>query len=342
MLVLGIETSCDETALSLVADGRHVLANEVTSSLKEHQRYGGVVPEIASRAHVNLITYQLEALLEKARVHPAQIDRIAVTFGPGLAGSLLIGIAAAKALGLAWGKPVVGVNHLQAHLYAALMGDTPWPLEERMVGLVVSGGHTALIEMEGIHRMRLLGQTRDDAVGEAFDKVAKLLGLGFPGGPEIERTAVGGNPKAHRFLVARMKDGSDYDFSFSGIKTAVLHKVREFGNGQAAQALPAEAVADLAASFQESVVEELVGKVLNACRRGRIQRLIVGGGVIANRRLRERLKELCADFRIALGIPSLGLCTDNGAMVAGLAAQLIPGEPLDLTARPNLAVESFA
>ncbi|MBI3333547.1 MAG: tRNA (adenosine(37)-N6)-threonylcarbamoyltransferase complex transferase subunit TsaD, partial [Candidatus Omnitrophica bacterium] len=217
---MGIETSCDETALALVEDGRKVLAAEVASSLKEHQRYGGVVPEIASRAHLELVTCELEALLKAGGVGPHDVDRIAVTRGPGLAGSLLVGIAAAKALGIAWDKPVIGVNHLQAHLYAALMGEGSWPLELPMIGLVISGGHTAVVRMEGLGRWELLGQTRDDAVGEAFDKVAKLLGLSFPGGPEIERAAQAGDPKAFRFSVPRMKSGSPYDFSLSGIKTA--------------------------------------------------------------------------------------------------------------------------
>ena len=333
MLVLGVETSCDETALALVADGRKVLRSHVLSSLKAHQPYGGVVPEIASRAHVELLTLQLEALLSETRVLPGGIDRIAVTHGPGLSGSLLMGVAAAKALGLAWRKEVVAVNHLQAHLYAALMVKPDWGIDSPMIGLVVSGGHTALVRMEGIHRYRLLGQTRDDAAGEAFDKVAKLLGLGFPGGPEIERVARQGNPKAFRFTVPKIKGGSSFDFSYSGVKTAVLHKVRS------ENLVTPQFAADVAASFQHSVVEELAEKTLQACRAERISRVAVGGGVIANQLLRERLQETLSDFGIERAIPPMDLCTDNGAMVAGLGSHRKPTQLSKLMAIPDLQVE---
>ncbi len=347
MLVLGIETSCDETALALVADGRKVLGTQVASSLKQHQRYGGVVPEIASRAHVELLTYELEALFSAAKINPADVDRIAVTHGPGLPGSLTVGVAAAKALGIAWGKEVVGVNHLQAHLYAALMETPGWALDAPMIGLVISGGHTALVRMKGIREYRLLGQTRDDAVGEAFDKVAKVLGLGFPGGPEIERVARQGNPKSHRFSKPKIKSGSPYDFSLSGIKTAVLYKVREAvgvplqaaGSIGSLPKLDAAQVSDLAASFQSSVVEEVVMKCVAACRSNRILRLTVGGGVVANRLLRERLKSVCADLKIETAIPSMSLCTDNGAMVAGLGRHVSPVAPMALATVPDLRVE---
>ncbi len=337
MLVLGIETSCDETALALVEDGRKILGTQVASSLPSHQKYGGIVPEIASRAHVELLTYELEALLSSAKVDPSQLDRIAVTHGPGLAGSLVVGIAAAKALGIAWGKPIVGVNHLQAHLYAACMENPTWVLDAPVVGLVISGGHTALIRMDGIRgKVQLLGQTRDDAVGEAFDKVAKLLGLKFPGGPEIEQIARKGNAKAHRFTIPRIKSGSDFDFSLSGIKTAVLYKIRDW---EKTQPLIPQFAADLAASFQASIVEEVVMKSVAACRRNRIPRLVVGGGGIANQLLRQRLMEVCRDLSIEVAIPSMGLCTDNGAMVAGLGFHLDPVHPKTLTAIPNLRVE---
>ena len=363
MLVLGIETSCDETGLALVADGRQVLGTQLASSLPHHQRYGGVVPEIASRAHVELLTVELESLLTACHVSPEQIDRIAVTCGPGLAGALLVGVAAAKALALAWGKEITGINHLQAHLYAALMAPPPavsdeagffeekgpfgptsgggvenpqFPLDAPMIGLVVSGGHTAIVRMDGIRRFRLLGQTRDDAVGEAFDKVAKLLGLGFPGGPEIEKVAQRGNPRTFRFSVPRIKGGSPYDFSLSGIKTAVLYKTREWENHSSAHS---EFVADLAASFQHAVVEEVVGKTIVACRENRIHRLVLGGGVVANGSLRERFREVCAEHAIRLACPSLGLCTDNGAMVAGLGCHALGTDPVRLTAVPDLRVE---
>ena len=339
MLVLGIETSCDETGLALVADGRKVLGAQLATSLHQHQRFGGVVPEIASRAHVELLTCELEALLSSTRISPDQIDRIAVTCGPGLSGSLLVGVAAAKALALAWGKELTAVNHLHAHLYAALMERPEFPLDAPMIGLVISGGHTALVRMEGIHRFTLLGQTRDDAVGEAFDKVAKLLGLGFPGGPEIEKAARGGRSQTFRFTAPQMKSGSAYDFSLSGIKTAVLYKVRqESVSGR----LDSEWVADLAASFQSSVVGEVVEKTLAACEEFRTDRLVVGGGVVANRFLRDRLEQACAQRKIQCGIPSLQLCTDNGTMVAGLGSHLPPVRPVDLTAVPDLQVSGGA
>lgn len=331
--MLGIETSCDETALGLVEDGRRILAACTASSLQRLRPYGGVVPEIVSRFHVELITRELENLLAQAKIGPSAVDQIAVTYGPGLSGSLAVGVAAAKALGLAWGKPVIGVNHLQAHLYAALLGRDPMALTEPAIGLVISGGHTALILMEGTKRCRALGQTRDDAVGEAFDKTAKLMSLGFPGGPEIERAALRGDPRAFRFTVPKIRGGSPYDFSFSGIKTAVLHKIQKEGS------LSAGFVADLAASFQSSVVEEVVMKAVGACREHRVPRLVVGGGVIANGRLRGRLAEVAGDFGIDLALPEVAWSTDNGVMVAGLGAHL-KGQPLSrLTVVPDLSVE---
>jgi len=354
MLVLGIETSCDETGLALVDGGRKVVAAQLASSLKEHQRYGGVIPEIASRAHVELLTCELEALLAAGKVSADGVDRIAVTYGPGLPGCLLAGVAAAKALGLAWRRDLVPVNHLHAHLYAALMESAEASLDERMIGLVISGGHTALVRMDGIGRYTLLGQTRDDAVGEAFDKVAKLLGLGFPGGPEIERVAREGNPAAFRFTVPKMKSGNPYEFSLSGMKTAVLYKVNEWANGRMGElakgsatrpvahsltrSLDPQFTADMAASFQASIVEEVVQKTVSACRQSGIIHLVVGGGVAANRRLRERLSEACGEMGIHLRVPSLGLCTDNGAMVAGLGHHLKPVMSRELTAMPELGI----
>ena len=319
-----------------MADGRRVLGAQLASSLLQHQKYGGVIPEIASRAHVELLTCELEALLESCKVKPSHLDRVAVTRGPGLSGCLLIGMAAAKALGLAWQKDLVPVNHLHAHLYAALMEDPEPLLRQRMIGLVLSGGHTALVRIDGIGRYSLLGQTRDDAVGEAFDKVGKLLGLGFPGGPEIERVAMKGNPSAFRFTVPRMKSGSPYDFSLSGIKTAVLYKVREYQKTEGL--LPSDFVADMAASFQSSVVEEVVQKTVRACREAGAVHLAVGGGVVANGVLRRRLAEACAEVAIRLWVPPLSLCTDNGAMVAGLGHHLPVVASKELTAIPELGV----
>ena len=322
--------------MALVEGGRNLLAAQLASSLKEHQKYGGVVPEIASRAHVEFLTCELEALLAAGKVSPDSVDRIAVTYGPGLPGCLLAGVAAAKALGLAWRRDLVPVNHLHAHLYAALMESPEASLDERMIGLVISGGHTALVRMDGIGRYTLLGQTRDDAVGEAFDKVAKLLGLGFPGGPEIERAARGGNPAAFRFTVPKMKSGNPYEFSLSGMKTAVLYKVREAEKGSGA--LSPGFVADMSASFQAAIIEEVVQKTVSACRTSGIIHLVVGGGVVANRRLREQLSEACQQMGIRLRVPSLGLCTDNGAMVAGLGHHLKPVMSRELTAMPELGI----
>lgn len=352
--MLGIETSCDETGLALVADGRRVLAAQLASSIKQHQKYGGVIPEIASRAHVELLTRELEQLMAAAKIGPSQVDRIAVTCGPGLSGALLVGVAAAKALGLAWRKELVAVNHLHAHLYAALMEDPEPLLRQKMIGLVISGGHTALVRMDGIGRYSLLGQTRDDAVGEAFDKVAKLLGLPFPGGPEIERAAQEGDPSAFRFTVPRMKSGSPYDFSLSGIKTSVLYKVNEWANGRMGElakgsatrlvahsptrSLGPQFVADMAASFQSAVVEEVVGKTIRACREAGAVHLAVGGGVVANGPLRRRLAESCAEYGVQLRVPPLPLCTDNGAMVAGLGRHLSAVPSKELTAIPELGV----
>lgn len=345
MLVLGIETSCDETGLALVADGRAVLGSQLASSLKHHQRYGGVVPEIASRAHVELLTVELENLLVSCRISPRQIDRIAVTYGPGLAGALLVGVAAAKGLALAWDKPLVAVNHLQAHLYAALMERPDWPMEELAIGLVISGGHTALVRMEGIGRFELLGQTQDDAVGEAFDKVSRLLGLGFPGGPEIERVGRDGDPQAFRFSVPRIKKGSPYDFSLSGMKTAVLYRVQEETKTEARsdmrEAPSAAFIADMAASFQSAIVEQVLEKTLAACREHGILRLVLGGGVVANRRLRERFEQESQRIGMKLAFPSLGLCTDNGAMVGGLGCHREVLSPADLTAVPDLRLEAI-
>ena len=338
MLVLGIETSCDETGLALVDGGRRVVATQLASSLKRHQKFGGIIPEIASRAHVELFTCELETLLGSGKVAAGDVDRIAVTYGPGLSGSLLAGVAAAKALALAWNKSLVPVNHLHAHLYAALMETPETSLEERRIGLVISGGHTALVRMDGIRKHLLLGQTRDDAVGEAFDKVAKLLGLGFPGGPEIERVAREGNRAAFRFTVPRMKSGSPYEFSLSGMKTAVLYKVREEQKSRPREALSAHFVADMAASFQAAIVDEVVQKTISACRNMGITRLVVGGGVVANRHLRERLSESCGEYGIQPRLPSFGLCTDNGAMVAGLGHHLDPVLSRELTAVPELGV----
>lgn len=337
---MGIETSCDETGLALVDDGGQILAEQLASSLPSHQRFGGIVPEIASRAHVECLLIELENLLERAGVTPRAVERIAVTAGPGLPGALLVGIAAAKALAMAWRIPLVGVNHLQAHLYVALMKGRTDFLEAPTVGLVVSGGHTALLRLQGFDRMEVLGQTRDDAVGEAFDKVAKLLGLGFPGGPVIERTAREGNPKAFRFPTPRLKAGSPHDFSLSGLKTAALLRVqKEQASGGA---LSCAFVADLAASFQRCIVEEVTAKTLAACEAAGARRLVLGGGVVANRDLRQRLVEAAAERGVETALPERALCTDNGVMVAALGRHLLALPPGRLNAVPDLGVASLS
>lgn len=331
MLTLGIETSCDETAAAVTSDGTLVLSNVVASSQAFHAHYGGVVPEIASRAHVELIGQVVQQALAAAGVAWGQVELIAVTAGPGLVGSLLVGISMAQALGAALGLPVVGVHHLKAHLYANFM--RPDPPGFPCVGLVVSGGHTDLVSVEGPGRWVPLGRTRDDAVGEAFDKVAKLLGLGYPGGPRIEACARRGNPRQVRFPRASLGPSS-LEFSFSGLKTAVLYYVQRqaapgggppvAGVGEPAGAAPIpEAVRDdVAASFQEAAVEVLVEKAMLACARQACQDLVIGGGVSINERLRARLAEAGVRQGVRVWAPERALCLDNAAMVSGLGAMM--------------------
>ena len=319
MRILAIETSCDETSAAVLVDGRRVLSNVVASQDAIHAPYGGVVPELASRRHLEVIVPVLERALEEAGVKLADLDGIVVTRGPGLIGSLLVGCSLAKALAWAHGKPLVGVNHLEGHIYAAFLEDDP--PEHPFLALVVSGGHTALYHARAPLRYALVGETRDDAAGEAFDKVAKLLGLGFPGGPIIQRIAERGDPRAVAFPLAQMTDGTR-DFSFSGIKTAVLYRAR----GQDARrpmALTEEEKADVAAGFQEAVVDVLVEQSFKACARTGTRRLAVGGGVAANSRLRAMAVERATEHGIRVRVPRPGLCTDNGAMVAALGAELV-------------------
>jgi N6-L-threonylcarbamoyladenine synthase len=321
--VLGIETSCDETAAAVVDDGRVVRSSVVASQADLHARFGGVVPEIASRAHVELIGDVVEQALVEAGTTLSGIDAVAAVHGPGLAGALIVGVSAAKAIALATGLPYVGVHHHEAHVYAALL-EAP-DLEPPLVTLVVSGGHTLLIAMDAHGVYRVLGQTVDDAAGEAFDKVARFLGLGYPGGPAIDRVARDGSPTAIPFPRPMLDDG--FDFSFSGLKTAVVHYVRKH---------PEIEVADIAASFQEAVVDVLVEKLLAAARDTGIDTVVVGGGVAANSRLRARLGEV-ADRRVV--VPALDLCTDNAAMVAAVAAHRLAADgpsPLGGGVVPNL------
>ncbi|MBU1586421.1 MAG: tRNA (adenosine(37)-N6)-threonylcarbamoyltransferase complex transferase subunit TsaD [Actinobacteria bacterium] len=325
-LVLGIETSCDETGIGIVR-GTTLLANVISSSMEEHARYGGVVPEVAARAHLEALVPALRQALAEADVELADLDAIAVTSGPGLSGALMVGVGAAKALALSLGKPLYAVNHLVGHVGADVLsvsaGSTTGPLEYPTIALLVSGGHTSLLHVRDlISDVELLGETIDDAAGEAFDKVARLLGLPYPGGPEIDRAAVGGNPKAIRFPrgLTHAKDAEKhrYDFSFSGLKTAVARWVeRERDEGREVP------IADVAASFREAVVDVLLTKAVAACVDLGVPRLLLGGGVVANARVRELAAERCAAAGIRLRIPPLSLCTDNGAMIAALGAQLV-------------------
>ena len=306
MQILGIETSCDETAAAVVADGRRVRSSVVSSQVDLHARYGGVVPEIASRAHVEIVNDVIEQALVEAGVTLRDIDAVAAVHGPGLAGALLVGVSAAKAIALAIDRPYVGVNHHEAHMYAALLEDPG--LEPPFVTLVVSGGHTLLIAMDDHGKYRVLGRTVDDAAGEAFDKVARFLGLGYPGGPAIDRLARQGDPKAIAFPRPMLDDGND--FSFSGLKTAVVLYMRKHPDAE---------VADVAASFQAAVVDVLVTKLLRVAEQTEMQTIVIGGGVAANSALRERLVEEGETSGLRIMLPSIGLCTDNAAMVASVA-----------------------
>ena len=324
--VLGIETSCDETAASVVIGGHLVRSSVVSSQVDIHARFGGVVPEIASRAHVDLLTPVIAECLVESGYDGADLQAVAATVGPGLVGSLLVGVSTAKALALVWGVPFVAVNHLEAHLYAALVEDPS--LELPLVVLLVSGGHTMLIEMEDHGRYRLLGSTIDDAAGEAFDKVGRYLGLGYPGGPAIDRISMEGDPHAIAFPRAMYHEG--LDFSFSGLKTSVVNHVRRN---------PAAATADVAASFQEAVVDVLVTKARRAAHQIGAKGLVLGGGVAANSLLRERFLSACVEDGIHGFLPSRSMCTDNAAMVAAAAWWRLGSDGpsgLDTRADPNL------
>ena len=330
-LVLGIESSCDETGVGIVR-GTTLLTNTVSSSMDEHVRFGGVIPEIASRAHLDAFVPTLRQALNDAGVELADIDAIAVTSGPGLAGALMVGVCAAKALAVATGKPLYAINHLVAHVGVGLLdgqsGSAPRP-PDNLGALLVSGGHTEILKINSItDDVRLLGSTIDDAAGEAYDKVARILGLGYPGGPAIDRLAKTGNAKAIRFprgLTQPKYMGSAeepgphrYDWSFSGLKTAVARCVEQFE--ARGEEVP---VADIAAAFQEAVVDVITSKAVLACREHGIKDVLLGGGVAANSRLRELTGQRCASAGIRLHVPPLDLCTDNGAMVAALGAQLV-------------------
>jgi N6-L-threonylcarbamoyladenine synthase len=323
MNILGIETSCDETAASVVRDGKIILSNIVASSLKEHQKYGGIIPEIASRRQIESIHTVVQSALKEASVPLTDIDAIAVTQFPGLIGSLLVGISYARALSFATNKPLMEIDHIKAHLYANFLstaeakGKKPSP-SLPAIGLVVSGGHSSLYHIKNFQRFELLGKTRDDAAGEAFDKVARILGLGYPGGPVIDRLAQKGQNASIRFPAAELP--GTCDFSFSGVKTAVLYYARQH------QKEKGFSVEKVAYSFQNSVVTILIEKCIATCLKKKVKTLLVGGGVAANSALRNRLLEEAAKNDIRVFYPPMNLCVDNAAMIAGLGFQAA-GQP---------------
>jgi N6-L-threonylcarbamoyladenine synthase len=335
-LILGIETSCDETGVGIVR-GHTLLTDAVASSVDSHARFGGVVPEVASRAHLEAMVPTMQRALDDSGIRLSDVDAIAVTAGPGLAGALLVGVSAAKAYALAAGKPLYGVNHLVGHV--AVDGLDHGPLPEPCVALLVSGGHTSLLLVNDIvHDVQLLGETMDDAAGEAFDKVARLLGLAYPGGPSIDREARDADPAAIAFPrgLTGPRD-APYDFSFSGLKTAVARWVEP--RQRAGERID---VADVAASFQEAVADVLTRKALRACQEYGARHLLIGGGVAANSRLRALAEERCAEAGIELRVPRPRLCTDNGAMIAALGSRVVAAgvapSALDFPTDSNLPV----
>jgi N6-L-threonylcarbamoyladenine synthase len=326
--ILGIETSCDETAAAVVTGGGDIRSSVVSSQVDLHARFGGVVPEIASRAHVELLTPVVAEALVEAGVDNGGIDAVAATVGPGLIGSLLVGVSAAKALALVWDVPFVGVNHLEAHFYASFLEEPG--LEPPLVVLLVSGGHTMLVRFDDHGKYAVLGSTIDDAAGEAFDKVARYLGLGYPGGPAIDREATKGDPESIAFPRSMIDNG--LDFSFSGLKTSVINHVRKH---------PDVSTQDVAASFQAAVVDVLVAKAKRAALESGAKGLCLGGGVAANSLLRERFLDTCTEIGVHGFLPSRAMCTDNAAMVAAAAWYRLRDDgptALDAGADPNLGI----
>ncbi len=305
-VILGIETSCDETAAAVVMGGNDILSNIVSSQIDIHARFGGVVPEVASRAHLEALIPVVDEAITSAGIEPARIDAVAATVGPGLIGALLVGVSAAKALSLSWNKPFIGINHMEAHLYAGLLDDPT--LEFPLVVLLVSGGHTMIVEMRGHGDYSVLGHTIDDAAGEAYDKVARYLNLGYPGGPIIDKVAVDGNSEAIAFPRAMLHDG--LNFSFSGLKTAVVNHVRKH---------PEANSVDVAASFQAAVVDVLCAKTIRAAKEVGAKGIVLGGGVSANSRLRAQMTAQGEENGFKVALPSRAMCTDNAAMIASAA-----------------------
>jgi N6-L-threonylcarbamoyladenine synthase len=332
MRVLAIETSCDDTGAAVVVNGRKILSNVVSSQVSLHQRYGGVVPELASRRHIESIVPVVTEALETAKMRLTDVDGFAVTHGPGLVGSLLIGLSFIKSLAFVTGLPFVGVNHIEAHLSAIFLDKNPPQFP--FIGLVVSGGHTSLFRVDGFGKYERLGQTRDDAAGEAFDKVAKLMGLGYPGGPIIDELSKKGDPNAIRFPRALLGKDS-FDFSFSGLKTAVVNYVKS--HPEPVEDYPEGLIRDIVSSFQEAVVDILVRKTLRAVQHQGLRRVVLSGGVAANGRLRQRMGEEAAQYRVKLYIPSPSFCTDNAAMVG-----VVGYEYLKRGIRSDFSLNAFA
>ena len=329
-VILGIETSCDETAAAVVMGGNDILSNIVSSQIDIHARFGGVVPEVASRAHLEALVPVVEEAVSTAGIDHSRIDAVAATVGPGLIGALLMGVAAAKSLALVWNKPFIGVNHMEAHLYAGLLDDPT--LEFPLVVLLVSGGHTMIVEMRGHGDYQVLGHTIDDAAGEAYDKVARYLDLGYPGGPVIDKVSATGNPEAIAFPRAMLHDG--LNFSFSGLKTAVVNHVRKHPNTDSV---------DVAASFQAAVVDVLCAKTIRAAKEVGAKGIVLGGGVSANSRLRAQMTEQGSAAGFTVALPSRAMCTDNAAMIASAAWHRLASDgpsSLDTGAFPQLRLRS--
>jgi len=330
ILVLGIESSCDETAAAVVKNGRQVLSNVISSQIVIHRKFGGVVPEIASRKHIENIMPVIDEALSQANVKLEDIDAVAVTYGPGLVGALLVGLCAAKSLAWSLDKPLIGVNHLEGHVFANFLNDPE--LEPPFMALVVSGGHTALLRVNGYNEFELLGQSRDDAAGEAFDKIARVMGLPYPGGPEIEKLAVGGNPLAIKFPTARLDN--PYEFSFSGLKSAVINYLHN-----EEQAKREVNRSDVAASFQNAVVTALCQRATYAMQHSGLKKIVLAGGVSANRTLQNTLAEEMEKIGCKLVHPTPILCTDNAVMIACRGYFMYQAgvrSPLDLNAQPSL------
>lgn len=328
--ILGIESSCDETAAAVVKNGREVLSNIISSQIVIHRKFGGVVPEIASRKHIENIMPVIDEALSQAEVAMEQIDAVAVTYGPGLVGALLVGLSAAKSLAWATDKPLIGVNHLEGHVFANFLADAE--LEPPFMALVVSGGHTALLKVTGYNSFEMLGQTRDDAAGEAFDKIARVMGLPYPGGPEIEKLATGGNDHAMDFPIAKLD--APYEFSFSGLKSAVINYLHN--QEQAGREVNRS---DVAASFQRATSEALVQKAVRAMQETGYKKIVLAGGVSANKTLQKTLAEAMENIGAVLVHPTPILCTDNAVMIACRGYFMYQAgvkSPLDLNAVPSL------